>query len=292
MVDLVLGIAAAVGASTLYSLGIALQAMDAKEAPARGAPAPGARAGGLLRRGALAARHGRCRSSAGRCRSSRCCWPRWWSCSRRSPPGCSCCCCSAERMLGEHAGRYEHVAMCAIVLGVVGAALSAPPRSDHAHVRGPDDHAGAPSAWRSRACFPTCCARSAARTAERHDDRRRPRLRLERGGDQARLRRPRLGTPSAGGRPCGRCPRPPPRRVGVLSEMSALQARPAIQVAPVVFVTQTVVPVVLAPLLFGERFGDDAARRRAAGASRWRCWSPARRCSRARRCCACWAVPR
>ena len=42
--------------------------------------------------------------------------------------------------------------------------------------------------------------------------------------------------------------------VGVLSEMSALQSRPAIQVAPVVFVTQTVVPVVLAPLLFGERF--------------------------------------
>src|ERR1019366_6019543 len=43
--------------------------------------------------------------------------------------------------------------------------------------------------------------------------------------------------------------------VGVLSEMSALQSRPAIQVAPVVFVTQTVVPVVLAPLLLGERFG-------------------------------------
>src|SRR5438067_2196656 len=33
MVDLVLGIAAAVGASTLYSLGIALQALDAREAP-------------------------------------------------------------------------------------------------------------------------------------------------------------------------------------------------------------------------------------------------------------------
>jgi hypothetical protein len=33
MVDLVLGIGAAVGASTLYSLRIALQAMDAKEAP-------------------------------------------------------------------------------------------------------------------------------------------------------------------------------------------------------------------------------------------------------------------
>ena len=36
--------------------------------------------------------------------------------------------------------------------------------------------------------------------------------------------------------------------------MSALQSRPAIQVAPVVFVTQTVVPVALAPVLFGERF--------------------------------------
>jgi hypothetical protein len=33
MVDLVLGIGAAVGASTLYSLGIALQAVDAKQAP-------------------------------------------------------------------------------------------------------------------------------------------------------------------------------------------------------------------------------------------------------------------
>ena len=34
MVELVLGIAAAIGASSLYSLGIALQAMDAKQAPA------------------------------------------------------------------------------------------------------------------------------------------------------------------------------------------------------------------------------------------------------------------
>ena len=73
--------------------------------------------------------------------------------------------------------------------------------------------------------------------------------------------------------------------VGVLSEMSALQSRPAIQVAPVVFVTQTVVPVVLAPLLLGESFS--ATRRSAAFrcALRWRCSSPARRCSRARRCC-------
>jgi hypothetical protein len=42
--------------------------------------------------------------------------------------------------------------------------------------------------------------------------------------------------------------------VGTLSEMSALQSRPAIQVAPVVFVTQTAIPVALAPVLFGEYF--------------------------------------
>ena len=73
--------------------------------------------------------------------------------------------------------------------------------------------------------------------------------------------------------------------VGVLSEMSALQARPAIQVAPVVFVTQTVVPVVLAPLLLGERFSDTPLGgvplvAVAGGADRRR-----GRCSRARRCC-------
>ena len=44
--------------------------------------------------------------------------------------------------------------------------------------------------------------------------------------------------------------------VGVLSEMSSLQSRPAIQVAPVVFVTQTAVPLVLAPTLLGEHFTD------------------------------------
>src|SRR5690348_11450066 len=33
MLDLILGIAAAIGASTLYSLGVALQAIDAKRAP-------------------------------------------------------------------------------------------------------------------------------------------------------------------------------------------------------------------------------------------------------------------
>ena len=40
--------------------------------------------------------------------------------------------------------------------------------------------------------------------------------------------------------------------LAVLSEMSALQRRPATQVAPLVFVVQVVIPVLAAPLLVGE----------------------------------------
>jgi hypothetical protein len=42
--------------------------------------------------------------------------------------------------------------------------------------------------------------------------------------------------------------------VGLTEEMSALQKRPAILVAPVVFVAQTFVPIMLAPLVFHESF--------------------------------------
>ena len=40
--------------------------------------------------------------------------------------------------------------------------------------------------------------------------------------------------------------------LALLSEMSALQRRPATHVAPVMFAVQVLVPVVLAPLIFGE----------------------------------------
>jgi hypothetical protein len=45
--------------------------------------------------------------------------------------------------------------------------------------------------------------------------------------------------------------------LAVISEMTALQTRPAIQVAPVVFVVQTLVPVTLAPLLLHENYFSD-----------------------------------
>ena len=44
--------------------------------------------------------------------------------------------------------------------------------------------------------------------------------------------------------------------VGLTAEMSALQTRPAMLVAPVVFVAQTFVPVMLAPLILHESFLD------------------------------------
>jgi len=44
--------------------------------------------------------------------------------------------------------------------------------------------------------------------------------------------------------------------LALLSEMSALQSRPATHVAPTMFAVQILVPVLLAPLIFGESWGD------------------------------------
>ncbi len=44
--------------------------------------------------------------------------------------------------------------------------------------------------------------------------------------------------------------------VALLSEMSALQRRPATHVAPPMFTVQVLIPVLVAPFLFGESWGD------------------------------------
>jgi hypothetical protein len=44
--------------------------------------------------------------------------------------------------------------------------------------------------------------------------------------------------------------------LALLSEMSALQARPATHVAPAMFAVQVLLPVLLAPLVFGESWAD------------------------------------
>jgi hypothetical protein len=248
MGELVLGILAAVGASTLYSLGIALQALDAKEAPHE-EHLRLALAWRLARRARWLAGTGL--SILG--------WPLQIIALMLAPlvvvqpalaAGLLVLMLLAERLLGEHAGRYEHLCVWAIVLGMVGAALFAPPHSSN--------HAGhltitivlvglglasllpyAMSAFgRSPAVVTMIGAGlafgwSGVATALTADA-------LETGHTATAIAWG-LSTAAASG-------------LGVLSEMSALQARPAIQVAPVVFVTQTVVPVVLAPLVLGERF--------------------------------------
>jgi len=127
MVDLVLGIAAAVGASTLYSLGIALQAMDAKQTP-RVEHLRLALAWRLARRGRWLLGTGL--SILG--------WPLQLVALLLAPivvvkaalaAGLLVLMFLAQRMLHEHAGRNEYLAVWAIVIGVIGAGLAAPPRT-------------------------------------------------------------------------------------------------------------------------------------------------------------------
>jgi hypothetical protein len=237
-----------VAAATLYSLGFALQAMDAREAPAE-EHLRLALAWGLVRRVRWLSGTGL--SLLG--------WPLQVLALGLAPlvvvqpalaMGLPVLMVLGERMLGEHAGRREHLAVTAIVLGVIGAGFFAPSRSSA--------HASAGTltvvllALAFASLLPYLLLRlgrtwasvtmlgagfgfawSGVATKLASDD-------LARGlllGAAAWG----LSTAAASA-------------VAALSEMSALQSRPAIQVAPVVFVTQTVVPVLLAPLLFAESF--------------------------------------
>jgi hypothetical protein len=251
MVDLVLGIGAAVAASTLYSLGIALQAMDAKQSP-HGEHLRLALVWRLVRRARWLLGTGL--SILG--------WPLQLVALLLAPlvvvqpalaAGLLVLLFLAQRMLGEHAGRTEHLAVIAIVVGVIGAGLAAPPRttghgSENLAITlvlvGLGIASLLPYALRLLMHPPASLtmlgagiagAWSGVATKLASDD-------LARGNVGLAIVWG-LSTAAASG-------------VGVLSEMSALQERPAIQVAPVVFVTQTVIPIVVAPLLFGESFAD------------------------------------
>lgn len=237
-------------AATLYSLGFALQAMDAREAPAE-EHLRLALAWGLVRRVRWLSGTGL--SILG--------WPLQVLALGLAPlvvvqpalaMGLPVLMVLGERMLGEHAGRREHLAVTAIVVGVIGAGLCAPTRSDA--------HAGASTltlvllALALASLLPYLLLRmgrtfasvtmlgagfgfawSGVATKLASDD----------------LARGLLLAAAAWGLSTAAA-----SAVASLSEMSALQSRPAIQVAPVVFVTQTIVPVLLAPVLFHESFAS------------------------------------
>jgi hypothetical protein len=248
--DLILGMAAAVAASTFYSLGVAIQAMDAKRAPHTEHLRLGL-ARDLLRRSRWLLGTGI--SMLG--------WPLQLAALLVVPlvvvqptlaAGLVVLLWFARRLLHEHAGRREHIAVAAIVLGVLGAAITAPP---HTTTHSGDEtitivlillavlastpylisiaRRPAPSIVMIGAGLAFAWSGVATKLAS--DDLHNGHLWVAAAWS--------ISTAGASA-------------VGALSEMSALQMRPAIQVAPVVFVTQTVVPIVLAPLILDERFTD------------------------------------
>jgi drug/metabolite transporter (DMT)-like permease len=250
MLKLTLGILAAVAASAFYSLGVALQAMDAKRTPHAEHLHP-ALALNLLRRARWLAGTGL--SMLG--------WPLQVVAlllvslvvvQPTMAVGLLVLLFFGERMLGERAGRREHLAMGAIVIGVAGIAACAPDRNT-SHTNNITvtlvlvglgaltllpyvvNRVRRPAASLTMIAAGLGYAWSGVATKLFSDDLSRGRLWFALAWG--------LSTAVASA-------------VAALSEMSSLQMRPAIQVAPVVFVTQTIVPVVLAPLLLGESFAS------------------------------------
>jgi hypothetical protein len=251
MLELVLGIAAAVGASTLYSLGVALQAMDAKQTPHQE----------YLRLSLVRNLIKRSRWLLGT-GLSLLGWPLQLLALSLAPlvvvqpamaAGLLVLLMVGERMLGERAGRREHLAVSAIVVGVIGAALCAPP---HTTTQASDTVIAIvlsvlgvasllpyimlrlsrrPPATVTMASAGLAYGWSGVATKLASDN-------LEYGF---------LWIAVAWGLATAAI-----SAIAALSEMSSLQSRPAIQVAPVVFVVQTAIPVALAPVLFGEHFTD------------------------------------
>lgn len=239
------------GASALYSLGIALQALDAKETADRDYLRLGL-ARDLVKRRRW--RLGTVMSILG--------WPLQLLALSLAPlvvvqpamaTGLLVLLIAGERMLDERAGRSEHLAVLAIVVGVVGAGLCAPPHTD---TQASDATIGIVlAALGVASLLPYVMLRTpyrppAALTMLSAG------LAFGWSGVATKLASDNLEygllvIALAWGISTGLA-----SAVGSLSEMSALQSRPAIQVAPVVFVIQTAIPVALAPVLFGEHFTE------------------------------------
>lgn len=250
MVDLILGLIAAICASTFYSIGVALQAMDAREAPS-----------GFHLRIALVRQLIRGRRWLLGTALSMLGWPLQVIALLLAPlvvvqpalaAGLLVLLFAAERMLGERPGRIEHISMVAIIVGVAGVAVAAPNRST--------EYVGnlalylvlaALALWSLLPYVLRLFHRPATSITMLSAG-----LAFGWSGVSTKLasdalQKGQIGIAIGWGVGTGIA-----SALGALSEMSALQSRPAIQVAPVVFVTQTVVPVVLALLLLGEDFPD------------------------------------
>lgn len=261
---LALGIVAAIGASLLYNASIALQALEAREVP-----------GEYSLRVSLIGKLVRNRRWLGATALGLAGWPLEIGALLLAPLTVVQPCLASglilllwlgAKRLGERPGRREWIAVAAIVLGVAGVALAAPERTT--------DHAGtgaialalglvaipiaAPYALRGRfrhsphqggvkvgsantismlAVISAGCGYAWTAIASKL-------LTDELAAGALLVAIAWLATAAAS------------EGLALLSEMSALQRRPATHVAPVMFAVQVLVPVLLAPLIFGESWGD------------------------------------
>jgi drug/metabolite transporter (DMT)-like permease len=247
---LALGIVAAVGASVLYNTSIALQALEAREVP-----------GEHSLRVSLIGRLVRNRRWLGATALGLVGWPLEIVALLLAPLTVVQPCLASGLILllwlgatrlGEAPGRREFLAVAAIVAGVGGVAWAAPERTT--------DHAGAvavgvalvivaipialPYLLRRRTgaigalmVISAGCGYAWTAIASKL-------LTDELAAGALVIAALWLGTAAAS------------EGLALLSEMSALQRRAATHVAPAMFAVQIVVPVLLAPLIFGESWAD------------------------------------
>jgi drug/metabolite transporter (DMT)-like permease len=247
---LALGIAAAVGASLLYNASIAFQALEARGVPHEHSLRPSL-IGKLVRN----------RRWLGATALGLVGWPLEIAALLLAPLTVVQPCLASglilllwlgAKRLGEAPGQREWIAVAAIVAGVAGVALAAPERTtDHASsgaialalglvaipIAAPYLSRGRVSAAGQLAVISAGCGYAWTAIASKL-------LTDELAAGTLLIAIAWLATAAAS------------EGLALLSEMSALQRRPATHVAPIMFAVQVLVPVVLAPLIFGESWAD------------------------------------
>jgi drug/metabolite transporter (DMT)-like permease len=251
---LALGIFAAIVASLLYNTSIALQALEARQVPGEHGLRPSL-LGRLLRN----------RRWLGATAIGLLGWPFEIAALLLAPLTVVQPCLASGLVLllwlgatrlGERPGRRELLAVAAIVIGIGGVAWAAPDRAT--------DHAGRGAIVLALAlvAVPALLPYLLRKPLRRSPDRLALLATLSAGCGYAwtaiasKLLTDELaaGTVLVGALWLGTAAAS--EGLALLSEMSGLQRRPATQVAPVMFSVQVLVPVVLAPLIFSESWGD------------------------------------
>jgi uncharacterized membrane protein (UPF0136 family) len=248
---LALGILAAVCASLFYNASIALQAMEARQVPAEHALRP-----------SLLGRLVRNRRWLGATALGFLGWPLEIAALLLAPLTVVQPCLASGLLLllwlgatrlGEAPGRREMLAVAAICAGVAGVAWAAPERST--------DHAAA-------GAIAVALALVAIPIALPYALRRRGAGMVATVGAgcgyawtaiASKLLTDGLATGAVLGAAAWLVTAAASEGLALLSEMSALQSRPATRVAPAMFAVQVLVPVILAPLIFEESWGSTPA---------------------------------